>query len=169
MSGAGFFVGMHFVNIRNGSVFFLPTGGRTVQILLKLSVKAGKTPVSDLLRNEVNRLLIQVKQMAGLLNTIVLEVFQRTDSHNRFKNSPKMAFTDAAEGGKRLYGYILPVMFINIRKRLSDITDCALRLFYGRVAGMDGDSVQFSGQKRQKPGHSVLIEGLFFVEFLKNL
>ena len=70
-----------------------------MHILLKLSVKAGKTGISNAVCNQVNRLLIQMKIVAGLLNAIMLNIFQRTDSYYGFKNPAKMAFAYAAISG----------------------------------------------------------------------
>jgi len=45
-----------------------------VHILLELSVKTGQAAVARLLRNDIDRLPVQIDQMAGLPDTVVLDV-----------------------------------------------------------------------------------------------
>ena len=64
----------YFVLHRGKKVFLAVAGGRTVHILLELSVKTGQAAVARLLRNDIDRLPVQIDQMAGLPATVVLDV-----------------------------------------------------------------------------------------------
>ena len=92
-----------------------------MHILLKLPVKAGKTDIPNLPGNTVYRLLVQVNQMAGLLNAVMLQTFQRADSHHIFKQPPQMAFADTAVGGQITYGKCLIIMAIYKGKSIAYI------------------------------------------------
>ena len=78
--------------------------GGAVHILLKLSVKAGQTAVARPPRNHIDRLLVQVDQVAGLPDAVVLDILQRADPHHLPEQPAEMALTDTASGGKLLYG-----------------------------------------------------------------
>lgn len=102
-------------------MLLLPLRRRHMHILLKLPVKAGKTDIPNLPGNIVHRLLVQVNQMAGLLNTVMLQTFQRADSHHVFKQPPQMAFADTAVGGQLPYGKSFLIMPIYKGKSIADI------------------------------------------------
>lgn len=88
----------HFIAHRHQQMIPAVTCGRTMHILLKLPVKAGQTAIACPLCNDVDRLLIQVDQMAGLLDAIMLDILQGTDTHHPLEYSAEMTLTDTAMG-----------------------------------------------------------------------
>ena len=75
MPGVGFMIGKHLMVVGDREVFLLPGGGGNMDILLELSVKAGKTGISHSACNQIDWFLVQMKKMACLLNSIMLNVF----------------------------------------------------------------------------------------------
>lgn len=65
------------MSFRLTSVFLFPGGGGASNKLLKLSIKARKRWIANLSCNFIDRDLILDEQAAGMLNPVVLQVFER--------------------------------------------------------------------------------------------
>ena len=150
-------------------MIFFPCGRRLSQILLKLPVEAGQARISHLPCDHIDRHLIQMNQMAGLPDPVMLDIIQRADSCRGMEEAAKMAFADMAAFCKLANGQWFHIMVMNIGKRISDTGISILRGKERLLFLLDRHSVEAGKKRIQKSVDDVLIKRTFYMQFLKNI
>lgn len=164
------FIGKHFILYRIQQMLPAVACGGSVHILLKLPVKAGQAAVTRPPRNHIDRLVVQVDQVAGLPDAVVLDILQRADPHHLPEQSAEMTLTDTASGGKFLYGNGFRIVLINIGKSRSDVKMSAGQILRRTVLLIRHkcQAIHLRTERHQQTMYHPLIHGSFFMEFLKD-